>query len=181
MGGLSVVGVGDRDMVVLTDLTVQSLEFDLGQSLSNLRDVRVHFDRSVPVGESAEPYLWAYTCEQPLFERLLKNTSNVEAAHRVQLDDKKGLYRIEWVDELEGFLGCLCNTDINVVQIRGTAEQWDFRLQFDSHDAVSRFQRECADQNVSLSIDRVVSSQARQMPTELLSPRQHETIELALE
>jgi len=168
-------------MVVLTDLSVQSIEFDLGQSLSNLRDVRVEFERSVPVGKVAVPYLWAYTCDQAMFERLLRRTSNVKSVHPVQLEDDRGLYRIEWDDDPDGFLECLSNSSISIVKARGTAEQWDFRLRFDSHDAVSRFQKACTDRDVSLSIERVVSSHSEKMSTELLSPRQRETIELALE
>ncbi|MFB6189002.1 MAG: helix-turn-helix domain-containing protein [Halapricum sp.] len=168
-------------MTVVTDLTIAGSELEFGQSLTRLADGRIRFDQLVPTGTGVFPYIWVNTGDHSAFVDSLEDVSNVESVSLVQLDDDEGLYRVEWADELDGFLGCLRDDSTTVVYARGSADEWKFQLRFDSHDAVARFQQDCADRDINHTIDRVVSGTIGNTPEDMLSERQRETVELALE
>lgn len=168
-------------MGIVTSISVPGDHFELGRSLDRVGDVHVKFERVVPTGDRMFPYMWVYTDDHTRFCQLLQLDPSVETLRLIHHDDNEGLYDITWAEDTDGFLGCLRETDAIVLQAGGCDTVWEFELRFDSQESVSHFQRTCTENDISISVDRVVTKSVVDPPGEKLTPAQRETIELALE
>lgn len=168
-------------MGIVTDVTVPGEQFELGETLGQVDDTRVAFERVVPTGDSMFPYMWVYTDDHTRLCQLLQVDPAIESLRLVHHKGEKGLYDVEWSDETAGFLSCLRETNPIVLQAGGSATAWEFTLRFDCHAAISEFQQACTDRDISLAVDRVVNKSVADPPGQKLTGPQRETIELALE
>lgn len=168
-------------MGIVTDLSIQGTNFELGSSLGQVGDVHVSFERVVPTGAELFPYMWVYTDDHPAFCQILSVNSAIENLRLVHHEDDEGLYEISWCEKTDGFLDCLRNTNAVVLQAGGTTDGWEFQLRFDCQDDISAFQRVCSEAGITLSVDRIITKSVVDPPGQKLTDPQRETIELALE
>lgn len=168
-------------MGIITDITVPSTAFELGSSLAQVEKAHITFERTVPTGDRLFPYMWVHTADHTRFCQLLQVNQAVESVRLVHHQDTQGLYDVVWQDETDGFLSCLKNTEAVVLKAGGSTTAWEFELRFDCHEDVAAFQRECSEQDISITVDRIVTKSVVEPPGEKLTGPQRETIELALE
>lgn len=168
-------------MGIITNITVPGEQFELGRSLQRVDDVHVNFERVVPNGNRMFPYMWVYTDDHTRLCQLLQVDPAIENLRLVHHDDEQGLYDVEWATDTDGFLACLRETDAIVLKAGGSATAWEFELRFDKQAEVSHFQQTCAEHDISISVDRVVTKSVVDPPGEKLTSAQRETIELALQ
>lgn len=168
-------------MAVVIELSVPGTAFALGRIIPLGLSATIELDRIVPTGGRVCPYLWVETADHAQFREAVEDNDVVEEFRLVTMDGDTGLYHLDWSPERTGFLNCLQESDAAVLCATGTTDRWEFELRFDSHDHVRQFQEGCSEREIEISIDSVTSGTAGESPTELLSPRQKETIALALE
>ena len=168
-------------MGIVTAISIPGREFELGRPLQNVPNATVTFEQLVPTTDAVFPYVWVYTDEAEAFERHLLEDPAVDTATVVYQDGEKVLYNIEWYSNTDGFLACLSESEATVLEAHGSATSWEFEHRFGSHETLSAFQQTCLEQDVSLSVERLLTKSVVDSPAQKLSQCQYETIELALE
>lgn len=168
-------------MGIVTNITVPTESFELGPSLSAVDAAHITFERVVPTGDRLFPYMWVTTADHTKFCQLLQINPAVEQVRLVHHQDDRGLYDLVWADETDDFVNCLRNTEVCVLKAAGSTTDWEFELRFDCHEDITAFQRECSEQDITMTVDRVVTKSVVEPPGEKLTGPQRETIELALD
>lgn len=168
-------------MSVVLELSIPGSELSFGDVLETVPEIRIRFDRVVPVVAGSFSYVWVNAPERTIFEEAMQRNAITDSFRFLQREDGEFLYRIDWQPETDPFLQCLGEVDAAVLQAKGAANRWHFDLRFDTHDDVSYFQRCCSKRDVSISIERVLSGSGGEHSSELLTPCQRQTIALALE
>lgn len=168
-------------MSVVLELSVPGSELSFGGVLETAPEIRIRFDRVVPVGTDSFSYVWVNAPERSVFEEAMQRHSVVDSFRFLQREDGEFLYRIDWQLETDPFLQCLGEVNAAVLRASGAANRWHFDLRFDTHDDASRFQRRCSERDVSISIEWVLSESAGKHSGTLLTLCQRQTIALALE
>lgn len=168
-------------MSVVLELSVPGSELSFGPVLNTISEIRIRFDRIVPVGTGSFSYVWVNVPDRDAFEEAMRRHSVAESFAFLQREGGEFLYRVDWRSEVDPFLRCLGEIAVAVLRASGTANRWHFVLRFDTHDDASCFQRRCSERDVSIDIERVLSDSAGEHSGELLTPCQRQTIALALE
>ena len=168
-------------MGIVTDITIASTDFELGRSLERAEDVQITFERLVPTGAELFPYMWVYTSDHTGFCQLLNINDAVDTIRIIHHEGEEGLYEMSWVEETEGFLSCLRESEAVVLQAGGSETGLEFQLRFDCQEDISAFQRICRQYDITLSVERIVTESVVDAPGKKLTEPQRETIELALE
>lgn len=168
-------------MGIITEVTIPSEDFELGESLAPLENVHVTFERVVPSGDRLFPYMWVRTGDHTLFRQLLTENDAVASVEVVHREDARALYDVDWHSDTNGFLCCLHRTEPIVLRAGGSQTAWEFELRFEDQSDIGRFQRECGEHDISLSVDRVITKSVANPPMEKLTESQRKTVQLALE
>ncbi|QSG15510.1 helix-turn-helix domain-containing protein [Halapricum desulfuricans] len=168
-------------MSIVLELSIPGSDLSFGSLLDIAPEIRIRFDRVVPIGDGLFSYVWVNVPDQATFEGAMQRHSIAESFRFLQRENGECLYRVNWQPKTDPFLRCLGEVDAAVLRARGVANRWYFDLRFDTHDDVNHFQRRCSEQDVSISIERVVHESAGGQTSALLTPCQRQTIALALE
>ncbi len=168
-------------MSIVLALSIPASELSFGDILEALPEIQIQFDRVVPIGTGSFSYVWVNTPKQATFEEAMQRYAITDSLQFLQREDGEFLYRADWQPETDPFLRCLGEVNAAVLQARGAANRWHFDLRFDTQDDVSRFQQRCSEQDISISIERVLSSSAGEHTGQLLTSPQQQTVALALE
>ena len=144
-------------MTVTTHIGIPADEFALGEVLSDGdTGTRVELTQSVPIADSLVPYFWVtHSADHDAFERHVRADPRVARLANLDGRGDRTLYRIEWVDDLDGFLDALSDHALFVERASGTAEEWLFRIRADTREALSAFNQACSEIGVSLDVRRI--------------------------
>lgn len=168
-------------MSVVLELSVPGSETSFGSVLNTVPEIRIRFEQVVPIGMRSFSYVWVNVPERATFEETLQRHAIAESFDFLQRENGEFLYRIDWQPGTDPFLRALEEVDAAVLQASGDVNGWHFDLRFDTHEDVSRFQRYCTEQDIPISIERIITGSTGEHPGELLSPCQRQTVALALE
>jgi predicted DNA binding protein len=168
-------------MGIITEVTVPGEDFELGDSLAALENVHVTFERVVPSGDRLFPYMWVRTADHTLFRQLLVENDAVASVEVVHREDDRALYDMGWETDTAGFLACLRETDPIVLRAGGSPTAWEFELRFEDQGDIGTFQQECSQNDISISVDRVITKSVANPPLEKLTESQRNTVQLALD
>jgi predicted DNA binding protein len=169
-------------MAVVADVSITAEQFRLGRIAAEFPTLSVEVERVVPALERVMPYLWAYGEDRDAFESALAADDAVEAVELVDELDDRALYRVEWHDAAAEFVSGIAGTDATILGARGE-EEWRFRIRFEEHRGLRRFDRHCTEYDVSYRLERVARlAEAPHLvdPYELTAI-QYETLRLAVE
>lgn len=144
-------------MTVIADVTIQSDDFVLGQTMQAVPDSRIEVEQLVPSGELALPYFWVEQPDADAAEAALREESAVATVRQVDSLDDRVLFRIEWTEEVDSFLENFVEFEAAVLEAAGTSDEWQFQLRFQSYERLSTFYRTCIDDGVGVELDRVHS------------------------
>ena len=172
-------------MSVIASIAIDADDFVLGQALADTT-TRIELTEFVPVDNQLVPYFWKeHDGDQGEFEQSVRDHPAVAEITNLDGQVDAHLYKIEWTDEVDGFLSALRDQDILLEEASTTSgEVWLFRLRAVDQEELSAFQQDCYDRGVPLDVRRVVhnpdmSEQARGFVG--VTPKQEKALELALE
>jgi predicted DNA binding protein len=142
-------------MTVITDISVSSDDFVLGQTMQAVPASPIELEQLVPSGDLPLPYFWVEQVNVEEAEAALNDEPAVETV--TQLDSLNGrvLFRIEWTEEVDSFLENLIDYEAAVLEAAGSDDKWKFQLRFRSYDVLSEFYRACINDGVGIQLDRV--------------------------
>ena len=126
--------------IVTVELSVPTDSVEMGTILHDHEDVRVDLAQFVPIGESHIPYFWAEGDDLGRFGETVRADDQVETLTAVDEAESRTLYKVEWVEPIDGFLSTVADHDLLVKSATGTADRWQFRLQGPDRENLSSFQ-----------------------------------------
>ena len=167
--------------IVMVELTVPSDSFAIGTILQDHEDVRIELAQFVPIGEALIPYFWVETDDTPSFEEAVRADHCVGSLTALDSSGDRTLYRIDWVEPIDGFLSAVVDHGLLIESATGTDECWQFRLQGPDRENLSAFRETLRERDVPVTIRRVWNPKVTNEDRYELTTKQRETLELAFE
>ncbi|WP_277555111.1 helix-turn-helix domain-containing protein [Halobaculum limi] len=168
-------------MPVLVSFTLPADAFAFAAAVNRDRDLRVHFDRVVPVGDTALPSFWLTRGDRATFEDAVADDPAVDRLNRVESTDGRHRYRARWAGD-DDLLAAVIEADATMLEARLNDGIWSFRLRFDEAAETKPFHRRCHEHEIPVDITRVVTLDDADERAEYgLTERQHETLVAAYE
>ncbi|AZH26194.1 bacterio-opsin activator domain-containing protein [Haloplanus aerogenes] len=140
-------------MSVILEFSIPSEEFTLGRVLSGPPRMHCELERIVPTGDMVMPFVWATGDDHEGFAESIRDNPVVKELLVLDTVGESGLYRIEWTEEPTDLIEGIATTDAVVLEAYGN-ENWNFRLRFPDHDALSEFHTYLLEHDIPCHIDR---------------------------
>ena len=142
-------------MGVIVELSIPADTFQLGRILTMENDTTITLDTMVPLGNKAVPFVRVHGSARDSFEASVRDRSSVSEVHVVTTHDDEVLYALDWEPTDETFLKQIKQLDGHILEATGSAEQWNFQLRFNTHNALSTFQQNCFEEDIPLNVIRI--------------------------
>lgn len=134
--------------------TVATSDFELGRALAATSVEWIEFDQSVSFGEPVQSQFWAETENSDTLVTSLREVSSIETLTSVTEYDNKTLFQVEWatigglIDHLHGF-------DARLLDVVGTAEEWQFDCRFPTGEQLAAFHEACLEDGITVEMTKV--------------------------
>lgn len=142
-------------MVVIADITVSSGTFPLGRVLDEFPDVEIELERIVPLQEAIVPLFWIGNVEHEAIKKCLLEHSKTKTVDVLTVNEEKTLFEVRWSADINGLIGALVDNRARILEATGTADQWDFRLRFATHDDLSSFNMALTNAGIPVTLNRI--------------------------
>lgn len=164
-------------METVVDATIPSDQFVLEETIEQVPDVELEFVRFV-IHSSActAPFLWVSTSRPDRLEAAVRNDPSTERANCLSRDDGRDLYSIDWTARAACLIDRFAEIDGSVLSVRGTSDQWTFRILFPDREAASKTFQTWRDDGVDPSLSRIGNLSCREGDKGGLSETQYSTI-----
>ena len=171
---------GSPMVTTITDIRVPAGQFPLGRILQEYPDIEIEVERIVPTREEIIPLFWIETGTEREVEQTLKSDPLVEEIVQLTRTPDRTLYSVNWSPEVNALVRTMVDLGVDVLTAEGTANFWEFRLQFKDREQLSKFRRTCQDEDIDIELLRVYNPQ---MPPETgpLTPEQQDALTAAYE
>ena len=169
-------------MTIIAEISIEANQFLLGQIIAEHSGLSIELERVVPSAKRIMPYIWGYGDELDEFERTMAGSPNVKAIEVLDEYEDRALYKIEWEDPAEQLISGIAEMDATILEARSD-EEWLFRIRFEDHSGLSRFNHYCIDHDISYRLNRVSSLATLAVPNYdyELTEAQYEALTLAVE
>ncbi|WP_435078671.1 helix-turn-helix domain-containing protein [Halococcus sp. AFM35] len=173
-------------MTVIASFSVEAAEITFGQALA-ATETRLELTQFVPVDGEFIPYFWKKRDgDTEQFEQHAREHPAVASLNNLDGRVDAALYRIEWSDEVDGFLDALHDHDVLVEEATTNhGEEWYFRLRAFGQSELSAFQTACFDAGIDISVQRMVHNPDTDTGNSRalvgVTDKQREALDLALE
>jgi len=97
--------------------------------------------------------------------------------------DGRHLFEITWDADIDALVQPLIRSNAEVLRAEGSADTWEFRLQFESRDQLADFRRRCLDNDVQIQLDALYNPSLPASATEHggLTEQQYDLIATAFD
>lgn len=167
-------------MIVIVDISVPARAFPLGRVLEAYPDVEIELERLVPLSEAIIPLFWVSADKANAVEETLRDDPLTEQVRQLTRTDSRVLYEIKWSPDINGLVQALFETDAQILEAEGTANVWDFRLQFRTRNALATFREHCDEADIPLTLRRLYNPSLPEEGGQLSAP-QYEALVAAYE
>jgi predicted DNA binding protein len=165
-------------MTIIAEITLPSATFSLGSAMQTFPDAMIELERVVPLQETIMPLFWIKGGDVVRIESALEAHHQVKTVETLMTTENETLFKVHWSPDASGLTETLLNTDATVLDARGTAESWDFRLRFGSHEDLSTFNISLTEKGIPVTLRRI-SHQPLSEEGPQISPVQRETLRKA--
>jgi predicted DNA binding protein len=166
-------------MSVILEFSIDSGDFRLGQVLSGPSGMQFELERVVPTGRMVMPFVWVSGDDLTTFEESVRTNPAVKELLALDRLQESGLYRVEWEESPTNLIEGIGKTDGSILQARGN-DEWQFRVRFSDHDALSGFHEYVIDQDIPIHVDRTYTMTGGPEGRFDITPDQREALLLAL-
>ncbi|MEM4780914.1 MAG: helix-turn-helix domain-containing protein [Halalkalicoccus sp.] len=142
-------------MTLVAELTLPSTTFLLGRVMRAFPEATVELERVVPFQETIMPLFWVDGDDIASIESELERSPQVRSVDVLTTTDERALFDVHWSPGSSGLTEALLNTGATVLDARGTADSWDFRLRFDTHEDLSAFNMALTDRGTPVTLRRI--------------------------
>jgi len=162
-------------MTVIAEITVPADTFTLGCIFAEVSDVEITLERVVPLREDIMPLLWISSDDPTSIEQTLSEHPGTDSVDHLTTTDSEALFEVDWGSDVDGIMQALRDTHAHVLEATGTADSWDFRLRFASHEELSAFNMALTGNNTPVTL-RHLYTHPRLDDQSTLSTVQRETL-----
>jgi predicted DNA binding protein len=142
-------------VTTIIDVRVPAAAFPLGRILREYPEVEIELERLVPTRNAVIPLFWVASEREESVERTLREDPLVEELDELTRTPNRVLYAVTWSPEIDTMVKLLIDLDVEVLTAEGTANFWEFRLQFRNREQLARFRRDCREHGLPLDLLRV--------------------------
>lgn len=142
-------------MTVIADITVSADAFPLGRVLEDVAGVEIELERIVPLQEAIIPLFWIAGDDPAVLETTLRDHPETEAVEQLTSAEEKTLFEVHWRTEINGLIRALIDTRAKILEATGTADTWDFRLRFASHEELSAFNVALTENDIPVTLRHI--------------------------
>lgn len=142
-------------MTIIADITLPAATFPLGRVLQSFPDATIELERVVPLGGTVMPFLRIEGEDLTAIEASLRDHHQVERVDVRTTSETEALFDVRWSPDADGLVAALSNANAAVLDARGTAESWDFRLRFAAHEDLSTFNMALTESGVPVTLRRI--------------------------
>lgn len=164
---------------VAVEVSIPSDAFEVGSILQDHVDVLIDPTQFVPNGDSFMPYFWVETEGEESFEKAVRSDDRVGSLDAIDQTGNRTLYRIEWVEDVNGFFDAVAEHGLHIKDATGTDERWTFRLRGPDRESLAAFRKAILDQDIPLHVHRIWSPGPSGSDEYGLTEIQRETVKLA--
>lgn len=150
-------------VTIITDIRVPSDQFPLGRILQEYPDVEIELERIVPTQEAVIPLFWVDSDSEDAVEETLQNDPLVEKIVKLTRTPERVLYSVNWNPDVDALVRTIVDLGADVLLATGTADSWEFQLQFRNRTDLERFRRRSHEQNIDIELLELYNPQ---MPKE---------------
>jgi len=86
----------------------------------------------------------------------MSESPNVRSITALDEYDDRALYKIEWEDPAEQLITGIAQTDATILEAHSD-EEWLFRIRFEEHAGLARFNQYCSEHDIAYRLNRVSS------------------------
>lgn len=158
-------------MIVIVDISIPADAFPLGRVLEEYPDVEIELERLVPLREAIIPLFWVNDGDTDAIETTLRDDPMTDSVKQLTRTDARVLYEIQWSPDIDGLVQLLIETDARILEAEGTANVWDFRLQFGSRKDLSAFRDACEAHDIPLTLRRLYNPALPEEDGQLSGPQ----------
>jgi predicted DNA binding protein len=151
------IAEGNYPVSVIVELALPAEAFRFGKIFSVEGETSVTLESLVPVGENPVPFvrlLNAGVTRRP-FEEQVRASGLVEDLTLVDSHDDEALYALDWDATGDPLISAVRRHDGHILDATGGPSTWWFSVRIPSHDALSSFQADCLDADLSIDVERV--------------------------
>lgn len=143
-------------MGTIVDVTVPTEQFALRDTFDTMSNLEVEPVRVV-AHESGEvmPFVWGHATDLDRLDDTLVHDSTTEDVDALTNCDGRRLYRIEWQPDIKIVVQVLVEDHGTLLGATGREKQWELRVLFPDHDAISSTYEFCKDHGIDLELRRV--------------------------
>lgn len=142
-------------MTVIVDITIPAQAFELGEILTEYPAITIELERIVPLTEAIIPLFWISSGDAQAVETTLREHPQIEDVKILTDADDRQLFEVHWSPEINGVVQALIETNARVLEATGTAEEWEFRLRFQTREELSKFNQAVTDHGIPLTLRRM--------------------------
>jgi predicted DNA binding protein len=139
-------------VTTITDIRVPADAFPLGHILEAHPDVTIELQRLVPTQHGLIPLFWVETEHEKEVEESLRDDPLVADLVKLTRTPERILYSVRWDLDVDTLVETLVSLNVDLLTAEGTADSWEFRLQFRNKADLNRFRRACRDDDVDLEL-----------------------------
>lgn len=161
-------------MTIIANITLPSATFPLGRVMQSFPDATIELERVVPLRETIMPFLRIEGDDPEVVEASLRNHPQVKRVDVRMTTGTETLLDIHWSPSAGGLVEALLNANATVLDARGTAETWDFRLRFAAHEDLSSFNIALTETGIPVTLRRIYYPPLDEVAP--MSPVQRETL-----
>lgn len=161
-------------MTLIADISLPSTTFPLGRVMQSFPEATMELERVVPLRETIMPFLRVENCDPATVESSLQNHRQVKRVDVCTTAETEALFEIHWSPSSGGLIEALLNANATVLDARGTAETWDFRLRFATHEDLSSFNIALTETGIPVTLRRIYHPPLDEVAP--ISPVQRETL-----
>ena len=167
-------------VTTITDVRVPATAFPLGEVLEAHPDVEIELERLIPTRDEIVPLFWVEAGSEAAVEASLREDPVVTDVVELTRTPGRVLYSVNWSPDVDALVRTFVDLGVDVLSAEGTAEAWEFRLQFRDRTDLKRFRRACRDQGIDMELVELYNPL---MPAEKgpLTSAQHDVLATAYE
>ena len=169
-------------MSIIVQCRVESDSFPLGRTVGVPAGLTIVVDRIIPTSRGPLPYLWVEGPSEAVATYVDDLRASPPIAELEVVDEfrRRRLCRIVWDPDEPSLISCLSSSDAALLDLRGTADGWRFRVRATNPEIRALHDR-CHDLGIRFEIQRIYRAFDREREAFGLTDAQRDTLALAAE
>ncbi|WP_254523738.1 helix-turn-helix domain-containing protein [Natrinema caseinilyticum] len=153
-------------MTVITDIEIPADQFALGKLLEQYSDIEIELVRVIPLRDGIIPLFWVDGANPDDVEATIRGDPLAEEVNLLTEADGRHLFEIRWSTEIDALIKPMIESRAEVLIAEGSANRWNFRLQFANRSMLGDFRQRCHDNDIQFQLQALYNPTIPSEPLE---------------